>query len=232
MCDKLFHLLRPLTAYMRLDVGTDGQCKDVAKIPDIVLTEKGVVPFRRNGPVDVTGLYGREDCVLVAINGACGYIVLTRDDLSAIQPLFASGGLSLYDDRLRDIVNKTPFKMERRKKLSGNYKVFLETSGIYVVATKLICADGTEQFHAIYLDCERDIAHFGFNDDGDDMISFLIEKADRRDVMTAKENLISPKNFPRNTENPGRSLVKIEIREVVQIMVKTKKIGIFVRTAD
>ena len=127
MCDKLFHLLRPLTAYMRLDVGTDGQCKDVAKIPDIVLTEKGVVPFRRNGPVDVTGLYGREDCVLVAINGACGYIVLTRDDLSAIQPLFASGGLSLYDDRLRDIVNKTPFKMERRKKLSGNYKVFLET---------------------------------------------------------------------------------------------------------
>jgi hypothetical protein len=33
----------------------------------------------------------------------------------------------VYDDRLRDIVNKTPFKMERRKKLSGNYKVFLET---------------------------------------------------------------------------------------------------------
>jgi hypothetical protein len=27
-----------------------------------------------------------------------------------------------------------------------------------------------------------------------------------------------------STENPGRSLVKIEIREVVQIMVKTKKI--------
>ena len=34
------------------------------------------------------------------------------------------GGLSLYDDRLRDIVNKTPFTMERRKKLSGSYKVF------------------------------------------------------------------------------------------------------------
>ena len=150
--------------------------------------------------------------------------MLTRVQLTAIQPLFASGGLSLYDDRLRDIVNKTPFKMERRTKLFNSYKVFLETSGIYVVATKLICADGTEQLHAIYLDCERDVVHFGYNDDGDDMISFLIEKPDRRDTTSAEENLISPKNFPRNTENPGRSLVKIEIREVVQIMVKTKKI--------
>ena len=67
-------------------------------------------------------------------------------------------------------------------KLSGSYKVFLETSGIYVVATKLICADGTEQLHAIYLDCERDVVHFGYNDYGDDMISFLIEKPDRRDT--------------------------------------------------
>ena len=224
MCDTLFHLLRPTPGFMRLNVGSDGQCEDVAKIPNVVLTEKGVVPFRRNGPVDVTGLYGREDCVLVAINGACGYPLLTRDDLSAIEPLFKSGGLSLYDDRLRDIVNKTPFTMQRRKKLSGNYQVFVETSGIYVVATKLICADGTEQLHAIYVDCERDIVHFGYNDYGDDMISFLIEKSDRRDVKSAEENLISPKNFPRNADNPGRSLVKIEIREVVQIMVKTKKI--------
>jgi hypothetical protein len=79
---------------MRLD--SNGQCKDVTKIPDVVLTEKGVVPFRRNGPVDVTGNYGREDCVLVAINGACGYTLLTRDQLSAIQPLatvvFTDGG--------------------------------------------------------------------------------------------------------------------------------------------
>ena len=190
----------------------------------VILTKKGVFPYRRNGPVDVTGDYGREDCVIVAINGACGYPLLTRDQLTTIQPLFASGGLSLYDDRLRDIVNKTPFTMERRKKLSGSYKVFLKTTGIYVVATKLICADGTEQLHAIYLDCERDIVHFGYNDCGDDMISFLVEKPDRRDVASAEANLVSPKNFPRDAENPGRSLVKIEIREVVQIMVKTKKL--------
>ena len=50
---------------------------------------------------------------------------------------------------------------------------------------KLICADGTEQLHAIYLGCERDIVHFGYNDYGDDMISFLIGKPDRRDVATA-----------------------------------------------
>ena len=58
--------------------------------------------------MDVTGNYGREDCVLVAINGACGYTLLTRDQLAVIQPLFASGGLSLYDERLRDIVNMNP----------------------------------------------------------------------------------------------------------------------------
>ena len=61
--------------------------------------------------------------------------------------------------------------MERHKKLSSTYKVFIKTTGIYVVATKLICADGTEQLHAIYLDCERYIVHFGYNDYGDDMIS-------------------------------------------------------------
>ena len=49
--------------------------------------------------------------------------------------------------------------------------------------TKLICADGTEQLHAIYLDCERDIVHFGHSDCGDGMISFLIEKPDRRDII-------------------------------------------------
>ena len=223
-CDGAYKLLLPQTSFMRLNVDSNGQCKDVENIPILIVTKKGTEPHRRNGPVDVLGDYGRDDCVLVAINGACGYTVLTREQLTAIQSLFASGGLSLYDDRLRDIVNKTPFKMERRTKLFNSYKVFLETSGIYVVATKLICADGTEQLHAIYLDCERDVVHFGYNDDGDDMISFLIEKPDRRDTTSAEENLISPKNFPRNTENPGRSLVKIEIREVVQMMVKTKKI--------
>jgi hypothetical protein len=71
--------------------------------------------------------------------------------------VFITGGLSLYDDQLRDIVNKTAFVLQRRTKLTGSYKVFLETTGIYVVATKLICADGSEQLHAIYLDCERDV---------------------------------------------------------------------------
>jgi hypothetical protein len=223
-CDGAYELLLPQTGFFRVDTDFNGHCEYIENIPILILTKKGIEPHRRNGPVDVLGDYGRDDCVLVAINGACGYTVLTREQLAAIQPLFASGGLSLYDDCLRDIVNKTAFKMERRTKLFNSYKVFLETSGIYVVATKLICADGTEQLHAIYLDCERDVVHFGYNDYGDDMISFLIEKPDRRDTTSAEENLISPKNFPRNTENPGRSLVKIEIREVVQIMVKTKKI--------
>ena len=46
--------------------------------------------------------------------------------------------------KLRGIVNKTPLKLERRTKLTGSYKVFLETTDIYVIATNLICADATE----------------------------------------------------------------------------------------
>ncbi len=49
------------TGYMRLD--SNGQCKDVAKIPVVVLTEKGVVPFRRNGPVVVSPIYRDFDTV-------------------------------------------------------------------------------------------------------------------------------------------------------------------------
>lgn len=45
------------------------------------------------------------------------------------------------------------------------------------------------------------------------MVSFLIKEPDRRDVESAKANLISLENFPRDADNPGCSLVKIEIRE-------------------
>lgn len=50
-------------------------------------------PF--NGPIDVFGDYGKLDCVLVALNGAFGGVYLTRADLVEIQPLFATGGLSI-----------------------------------------------------------------------------------------------------------------------------------------
>ena len=77
-------------------------------------------------------------------------------------------------------------------------------------------------YHAIYIDCERDVVHFGYNDAGDDMISFLIQKPDRRDVSAAEANLVTEKNFPRDKQDPGRSLRSIRIREVVQVMVKVK----------
>ena len=68
------------------------------------------------------------------------------------------------------------------------------------------------------------MVHFGFNDAGDYMISFLIEKPDRRDVSAAEANLVTEKNFPRNKEDPGRSLRSLRIRDVVQVMLKVKKL--------
>ena len=101
---------------MRLNVATDGTCKDIPDIPVKVLTAKGMQPHRHNGPIDVRGDYGKLDCVLVALNGAFGAVYLTRADLVAIQPLFATGGLSLdpsIDQQVRDIVgSRTPFTVE------------------------------------------------------------------------------------------------------------------------
>ena len=84
-CDAAYKMITPAPGYMRLSVDSNGQCKDIQTIDVEILTKKGVFPLRRNGPVDVTGDYGREDCVLVAINGACGYPLLTRDQLATIQ---------------------------------------------------------------------------------------------------------------------------------------------------
>jgi hypothetical protein len=225
LCNRAFTALKPKTRFMRLTVGQDGRCKDIPSIPTVTLTEKGIKPWRRNGPIDVTGVYGRDDCVLVALNGAFGAVHLTRADLAAFQPLFTTGGLSLKDKQLREVVDRSPFRVEYRKKLSNSYEVFLKTSGIYVACAKLICADGSEQYHAIYIDCERDVVHFGYNDAGTDMISFFIEKPDRRDVASAEANLVTPANFPHDTNNPGRSLEKIEILDVVQVMLKVKAIA-------
>mgnify|MGYP006901819535 CR=1 FL=1 len=36
---------------------------------------------------------------------------------------------------------------------------------------------------------------------------------------------MTQKNFPRNRENPGRSLRSLRIREVVQVMVKVKALA-------
>ena len=217
---------RPKAGFMRLSVSKNGMCKDIPDIPIHILTKKGMQPHRRNGPIDVFGDYGKLDCVLVALNGAFGGIYLTRKDLAEIQPRFASGGLSIdprVDQTLRDVIAKqTPFTIETRKKLRNSFKVFLETTGIYVACAELTLCDGSVDYHAIYIDCERDVVHFGFNDAGDDMISFLIEKPDRRDVSAAKRNLVTEKNFPRNEEDPRRSLRSLRIRDVVQVMLKVK----------
>jgi hypothetical protein len=106
--ETVFKRLLPKTdGYMRLDVAKDGTCKDIAEIPIQILNTKDMQPFRRNGPIDIFGDYGKLDCVLVALNGAFGGVYLTRADLVDIQPLFATGGLSIdprEDQTLRDLI--------------------------------------------------------------------------------------------------------------------------------
>ena len=111
----------------------------------------------------IFGDYGKLDCVLVALNGAFGGVYLTRADLVDIQPLYATGGLSIdprEDQTLRDLIaKKTPFTIETRTELRNNFKVFLPTTGIYVACAELTLYDGSVDYHAIYIDCERDVVH-------------------------------------------------------------------------
>jgi hypothetical protein len=100
----------------------------------------------------------------------------------------------------------------------------LEVAGIYVASVELTCKDGTRSHHAIYVDAERDIVHFGRNDDNDDMISFMIEKSDRQDVASARDGLVTTENFPPNSDEPGRSQESMKILEVYQVLIKAKHI--------
>jgi hypothetical protein len=214
---------------MRLDICPDGRCEDVKVIGiQILKTTKGMQPYRSNGPIDVNTDYGTEDCVLVAVNGAFGAQWIQRADLAADQPRWEFGGLSLADQQLQNYIkSKTPFVLEYRGRLSKKqspqcFEVLLEVAGIYVASVELTCKDGTKCRHAIYVDAERDIVHFGRNDKNDDMIAFMIEKSDRRDVASARDSLVTRKNFPPNPNEPGRSLESMKILEVYQVLIKAK----------
>ncbi len=126
-------------------------------------------------------------------------------------------------DDIRPCFAKTPFVLEPRKRLSrGGYEVFLQTEGMFIVATRLTWRDGVQTNHMIYIDAERDVVCFGLNEDAvQDTIVFKIEKADRMDTAAAEANLINTKNFPVG-DNPGHALRHMEVLEVAEIMVKTK----------
>ena len=229
----VFNLLgRTHASFMRLTIGRGGDCTDIAELPMTIITRPGkciapwprstgLEPWRRNGPVDVPTPYGREDCVLVAMNGAFGDVYLTR------------GWLSVYDKRLRQgpidlqavchVVNrcKTPFVLNCIRALA-NYDVFLRTTGIYVAVVQLTLADGDVYLHAIYIDGNRGVVGFGYNDGGTDQITFMIENADRRDAAAAKASLLSPQNFPVDENEPGRALVSMEVICVAEVLLKTK----------
>jgi hypothetical protein len=209
--------------FMRLTVGRGGHCKDVIDLPKAAIPPGGIVPWRRNGPVDVATPYGRDNCVLVAANGAFGGVYLDRGKLSQFDDSLHQGPIAL--PAVCEVINrcKTPFVLEYSTALSkGGYDIFLRTAGIYVAVLQLTLADGTINFHAICVDGYRDVVSFGYNDFGTDQVAFLIEKADRRDTETARANLLSPRNFPVDENEPGRALVSVDVLQVAHVMLKTK----------
>eukprot|EP01046_Picozoa_sp_COSAG06_P007796 COSAG06_NODE_386_length_16443_cov_314.441936_22_plen_86_part_00 len=50
----------------------------------------------------------------------------------------------------------------------------------------------------------------------------MIERDDERDCETARDNLVNEKNFPVDPQRPEKKLVRVEITQVVEVMLKTR----------
>jgi hypothetical protein len=148
----------------------------------------------------------------VALNNAVGEPRFNRADMAKFQPAFDDRDMPVKFLVRAISVGKSPYEGVVCKKLTGTYKVFLETSGIYVVCVTLFLKNGTQQSHMISFDANRDILCFGMDDAGFEQITLLIEKPDRSNEAAARDNLLG--HFP--------DLKRIEVTFVIEMRVKVK----------
>ena len=110
---------------------------------------------------------------------------------------------------------KTPFDLQLLKALIGNFEVFLQDSGVYIVVLLLVAKSGAVSPHAIAVDRDRNLVMFGQNDGCDDQITLQPCGGDLHDVGAAKEGLL--RHFPQ--------LKDIIVAEVWRVQVKTKRLS-------
>jgi hypothetical protein len=218
VCVAAFKRLAATTGgFMRLDVydGLIEKGHEVKRLPVCEPPGPEIVPLHRNGVVEcdisLMSEVGERDCAVVAMNNAVGHPQYSRKAMAQFQPAFEKGDMPV-NLLVRAISRESPYVGQECKQLTGSYKVFLETSGVYVVCMTLFLKDGTEQSHMISFDANRDILCFGMNDQGFEQITFLIEKPDRKDETAARDNLLS--HFPK--------LKCMDVTFVIKMQVKVK----------
>jgi hypothetical protein len=159
--------------YFRLDVvsGAPVNWARVVLKGRQILAGQGLAFFRSNGPIE-TGqatLYHHGDCLIIAVNNACGGIYLSRDMMAKDDSRYIDGHISLK--AIAGQVGKhTPFSLQLTRGMEQTFDVFTATEGVYVVALVLVRGDGVAFTHAIAVDRDRNVINFGLNDDGDEQI--------------------------------------------------------------
>jgi hypothetical protein len=220
VCVAAFNfLVKTTSGFMRLDV-YDGLIEKghvLEQLPILAVPNKSDCrPLYRNGVVEcdisLMSEIGERDCAVVALNNAVGHPQYSRNAMAQFQPAFEKGDMPVKLLVRAISQGRSPYIGQECKNLTGSYKVFLETSGCYVVCMTLFLKDGSQQSHMISFDAYRDILCFGMNDDGFEQITFLIEKPDRANEAAAKDNLLA--HFPK--------LKRMEVTFVIQMFIKLK----------
>ena len=204
--------------YFRLDV-VDGAPTNWR----IVVLKKAQVPageglpyLRHNGPIE-TGLaswYRYDDCLLIALNNACGGMYLTRRQMAEIDSRFAKGHISL--NAIAGVGDQhTPFNLQLQRGLQRSFEVFTVAEGIYIVTLALTRSDGAVFTHAIAVDRNRNVINFGLNDDADEQITIHPEGFETENESSAKEGLLSY----------FKDLKNIEVADVWRVRVKAKRLA-------
>ena len=211
--------------YMKLRVRTDGRLaknQDPVTVLDLLeIKPGGLVYLRRNGAIecpmwDMPQKPGPHDCIIVALNNAVGHGEYSREKLANIDPELKFGDMPVC--RIKNAMEQdTPYTCEICYQFEDNFEAFLQTEGIYVLVAALVLKTGEQQNHAIAFDAYRNIVNFGMDDSGSPM-TFYINKPDRLNVSTAKDNLLE------ELGQYSSDVKDIKIFHVMCMQVKVKKL--------
>jgi hypothetical protein len=179
------------------------------------LSEHGTVPFRRHGHPEAQNVdhIPRGECWRLQVANACGEDLLTRSMVDECNPTIDTA----MDPALKHIAQaldqKTPLMLQLKPDLCGNLTCMHESTGMFMLET--IWPD-QPRGHVLLYDAERKYLMMGCCNDSPEQTTLQPEPVDLGNELT---NLKHQYGFD------------FEVREVYQVMVKTRRISELLLTA-
>jgi hypothetical protein len=173
------------------------------------LSEHGTVPFRRHGHPEAQKVdhIPRGECWRLQVANACGEDLLTRSMVDECNPTIDTA----MDPALKHIAQaldqKTPLMLQLKPDLCGNLTCMHESTGMFMLET--IWPD-QPRGHVLLYDAERKYLMMGCCNDSPEQTTLQPEPVDLGNELT---NLKHQYGFD------------FEVREVYQVMVKTRRMS-------